>query len=84
MSGGLNYVDRWNRGDAIETFAPHERQRLREDMRSQAEGARPNSPERARLMEDLSALYAVDYPTAPEPELVLVNGRFVDLNRGQR
>lgn len=84
MSGGLNYVDRWNRGDAIETFAPHERQRLREDMRSQAEGARPNSPERARLMEDLSALYAADYSTAPEPELVLVNGRFVDLNRGQR
>jgi hypothetical protein len=34
-------------------------------------------------MADLRGLYSADFPDQPEPEPVLINGKFVDLNRGQ-
>ena len=81
MSGGPSDIaGRWNRGDAISTFTPEQRQRLREDMRSQADALHAKSPERARVMADLRQLYEADHPNESEPNPVLVNGRFIDLN----
>lgn len=82
MSGGpSNIAERWNRGDSIQSFTPAERERLRQDMRAQAAGLDAKSPERVRFMTDLRQLYEADYSTTPEPNLVSVNGRLVDLNR---
>lgn len=81
MSGGpADIAARWNSGAAIESFTPAERQRLREDMRRQVDALSPKDPERARFTQDLRALYAADYSTAPEPAPVLVAGKFIDLN----
>lgn len=81
MSGGpADIAARWNSGAAIESFTPAERQRLREDMRRQVDTLGPKDPERARFTADLRALYEADFATKPEPEPVLVNGRFIDLN----
>lgn len=82
MSGGpTNIAERWSRGDSIQSFTPAERERLRQDMRAHAASLGEKDPERARFMQDLRQLYAADYSTAPEPNLVNVRGRLVDLNR---
>lgn len=81
MSGGPSDIAaRWNRGDSIESFTPAERDRLRRDFRAHPAHDNPKDREHASVMADLKALYEADYSTEPEPAVVCVNGRMVNLN----
>lgn len=67
MSGGPSDIAaRWIRGDAIATFTPAERDRLRQDLRDHPAHGNPKDREHQRLMTDLRALYEADFPEVDE------------------
>lgn len=63
MSGGpSDLAARWNRGDAVSTFSPEERERLRQDMRAHPAHDNAKDRDHGRVMADLRALYEIDFP----------------------
>lgn len=64
MSG--TFQDRWNRGEAIETFTPAERAELRDQLRKEPGYTDPKAPHHAAYVHDVRQLYEADFPAVDE------------------